>query len=151
MTVEEQRAPGGPAVRPADAAQPTALAIACAVIFDLLSVGGFAAAGRGEHDLAVSLAGVWSTAWPFLAGLLVGWIISRAPRRPTAIMPTGVTMWLSTVVIGMALRYFIGEGGVAPAFIAVATGMLLLTLMGWRIIWTLISMAKRRARAQRTQ
>lgn len=91
----------------------------------------FCALGRRNHDEGVTLGGVLWTAWPFLAGLILAWVIFRAWRRPTTIRPTGVAVWLSSVAIGMGLRAGIGEG-IAPSFILVATLVTGLLLLGWR-------------------
>jgi hypothetical protein len=47
---------------------------------------------------------VAETAWPFLAGTAVGWLLSRGWRRPTAIDPTGAVVWVCTVAVGMLSR-----------------------------------------------
>jgi len=101
---------------------------------DAACILGFCALGRRNHDEAVTLGDVAWTAWPFLAGLAVAWVIYRAWRAPTAIVPTGVSVWLSTVAIGMGLRAGIGEG-IAVSFVLVATLVTGLLLVGWRAVW----------------
>jgi len=91
----------------------------------------FCAVGRRNHDEAMTLAGVARTSWPFLAGLTGGWLISRGWRRPTAVRPTGLTVWASTVAIGMALRAATGAG-TALSFVVVATVSTAVLLLGWR-------------------
>lgn len=93
----------------------------------------FVAIGRRNHDEGVTVGGVLWTSWPFLVGLVLAWIIFRAWRRPTAISPTGISVWLSTVVIGMGLRVGIGEG-IAPSFVMVATLVTGVLLLGWRAL-----------------
>ncbi len=73
------------------------------------------------------------TAWPFLAGLAVGWAVARAWRRPFEIAPTGVIVWISCVAVGMVLRVVAGQG-TAVAFIVVALAFLALELLGWRAL-----------------
>lgn len=102
----------------------------------------FVAIGRRNHAEGVTLAGTAETAWPFLAGLAVGWLVRQAWRAPTAVR-TGVTVWLSTVVIGIALRAVTGAG-IAPSFIAVATAFTGVLLVGWRAAFT--ALARRRGR-----
>ena len=102
----------------------------------------FVAIGRRNHAEGVTLAGVAQTAWPFLAGLTAAWVVYRAWRAPTAVRPTGVNVWLSTVAIGMGLRAGIGEG-IALSFIAVATAFTGALLVGWRAALT--ALARRRA------
>ena len=60
------------------------------------------------------------TAWPFLAGTAVGWLLSRGWRRPTAIVPTGAVVWVCTVAVGMLLRRTT-SAGVAFSFLVVAS------------------------------
>ncbi|HET7415967.1 MAG TPA: DUF3054 domain-containing protein [Arthrobacter sp.] len=109
-----------------------------AAILDVLFLLLFASIGRDTHDEGVSIAGVFSTAWPFLAAASVGWLISRAWRRPFAVWPTGVLVWMVTVIGGLALRGLAG-GGLAFAFQLVTAGFLGLVLLGHRLIGTLVT------------
>jgi len=104
-----------------------------AVVLDIACVLIFVIIGRASHTKGESLAGIASTAWPFLAGLGIGWLASRAWRRPLAILPVGLVVWLSTVAIGMIARVVSGQG-TAAAFIAVALAFLALFLLGWRLL-----------------
>lgn len=91
----------------------------------------FCAVGRRSHAEGLTLSGVAETAWPFLTGTAVGWLASRAWRQPTAVVPTGVIVWLSTVVVGMLLRKA-SSAGVAASFVVVASTVTALLLLGWR-------------------
>ena len=93
----------------------------------------FVVIGRASHQDGESLAGVASTAWPFLAGLAAGEAATRAWRRPAALVPTGVGVWLATVALGQLLRAVSGPGTDA-AFIAVSAVFLGLLLIGWRLV-----------------
>lgn len=104
-----------------------ALAFAADAVCVLL----FVAVGRRNHHEGLTAAGVAQTAWPFLAGLVAAWVIYRGWRAPTAVWPTGVNVWLSTVAIGMGLRAGIGAG-IALSFIVVATVVTGVLLVGWR-------------------
>jgi hypothetical protein len=104
-----------------------------AVVLDVACVLIFVIIGRASHARGESLAGLASTCWPFLSGLGVGWLVSRAWRRPLAIRPAGLVVWLSTVAIGMILRVISGQG-TAAAFIAVALAFLALFFLGWRLL-----------------
>lgn len=99
---------------------------------DVLGVLVFCAVGRRSHDEGLDVTGVAATAWPFLTGTVIGWLVSRAWRRPTALAPTGVVVWLSTVVVGMLLRKA-SSAGVAASFVVVATTVTALLLLGWRV------------------
>lgn len=98
---------------------------------DVIGVLVFCAVGRRSHDHGVSVAGVAVTAWPFLTGTVVGWLAARGWRRPVAVVPTGVVVWVATVVIGMLLRKA-GSVGVAASFVVVASTVTALLLLGWR-------------------
>lgn len=98
---------------------------------DLLAVLVFVIVGRDTHDEGSALPDVLATATPFLVGVAVGWMITRAWRRPLA-TPVGAGVAISTVVVGMVLRRVAFDDGTAPSFIAVASGFLLITQPGWR-------------------
>lgn len=99
---------------------------------DVVGVLVFCAVGRRSHDEGLNVTGIAVTAWPFLTGTVVGWLVSRGWRRPTALAPTGVVVWLCTVVIGMLLRKAT-SAGVAASFVVVATTVTALLLLGWRV------------------
>ena len=103
-----------------------------AVLPDLCCVLAFVLIGRASHSEAASIAGLARTLWPFLAGLAAGLAATRAWRRPTAIVPTGVAVWLATVAIGMLLRVVSGQG-TTFAFTLVALAFLGLFMLGWRV------------------
>jgi hypothetical protein len=102
-------------------------------VLDLCCVGAFVAIGRASHSEGDALAGLARTAWPFLAGLAVGWLVTRAWRRPGALVPTGLGVWVSTVALGMVLRVVSGQGTDA-AFVVVALAFLGLFMLGWRVV-----------------
>jgi hypothetical protein len=108
-----------------------------AVVLDCCCVLLFVVIGRASHTRGESLAGVASTAWPFLAGLAGGWLVTAglAGRawRPYLLWPAGVGAWLGTVALGMVLRVVSGQG-TAIAFIVVALVFLGLFLLGWRVL-----------------
>ena len=101
------------------------LDVCCVLIFVII--------GRASHTQGESLAGIASTSWPFLAALAVGWLAARGWRRPLAIRPEGLAIWLCTVALGMVFRVVSGQG-TAVAFIAVALAFLGLFLLGWRLL-----------------
>jgi Protein of unknown function (DUF3054) len=100
---------------------------------DVCCVLAFVVIGRASHHDGESAAGLARTAWPFLAGLGAGLLVTRAWRRPEAIIPAGLGAWLGAVIVGMILRVVAGQG-TAPAFIAVALAFLGLFLLGWRAV-----------------
>jgi hypothetical protein len=109
-----------------------------AVVLDVCCVLIFVAIGRASHTKGESLAGIASTSWPFLCGLAAGWAASRAWRRPLALRPAGVVVWLCTVAVGMILRVVSGQG-TAVAFVIVAVAFLGLFLLGWRLLGRLVA------------
>jgi peptidoglycan/LPS O-acetylase OafA/YrhL len=106
-------------------ATPVSLAvdIACVLLFCTI--------GRRSHAEGITLAGIAQTAWPFLSGTAAGWLLSRGWRRPTALVPTGVTVWVATVIVGMLLRKASSQG-VAASFVVVASLVTAVLLLGWR-------------------
>lgn len=124
--------PGRDARRSAGAA--LAADLACVLLFTTV--------GRRNHAEGLSITGIAETAWPFLTGTLVGWLVSRGWRRPTALVPTGIVVWLCTVAVAMALRKATGMG-IAFSFIVVATLATALLLLGWRA--ALAGVARRRS------
>ena len=119
------------------------LDVCCVLIFVII--------GRASHTKGESLAGIASTSWPFLAGLGLGWLAARGWRRPLAIRPEGLVIWLCTVALAMLFRVVSGQG-TAVAFIAVALAFLALFLLGWRLLARLAPLAQRTqtARTART-
>jgi len=113
-----------------------------AAVLDCCCVLVFVIIGRASHTKGESLAGIASTAWPFLAGLAGGWLAARAWRRPLALWPAGVGAWLGTVALGMVLRVVSGQG-TAVAFIVVALAFLGLFLLGWRLLALVLARRRR--------
>lgn len=107
-------------------------ALAAAVI-DVVAVVAFVLIGRRSHDETAAVAGVLGTVWPFLVGLAVGWALARAWRNPIQLLPTGVIIWVLTVLLGLGLRGVTG-GGLAWTFLAVTAVVLAVFLLGWRAV-----------------
>jgi Protein of unknown function (DUF3054) len=109
-----------------------------ALATDVVCVVVFCTIGRRSHAEGLTLTGVAETAWPFLAGTGVGWLLARGWRRPQALVPTGVVVWVCTVAVGMLLRKATSQG-VAPSFVVVASLATGLLLLGWRAAVGLMS------------
>lgn len=102
---------------------------------DVVSIVLFTALGRRSHDEGGNaVTGALGVAAPFLLALVVGWLVARAWKSPTA-APTGMVIWAVTVALGMVLRHFAWDRGTATAFIIVASCFTLLFLVGWRLAW----------------
>ncbi len=122
----------------------SALVAPASAVLDVVLVVAFAAAGRASHDSAI-LAGLWQTSWPFLVGLAIGWLVTRAWRAPAAPVRTGLGVWAATLLGGMVLRVASGQG-VVVAFVIVAGLVLLAFLVGWRALAAGIRALRQRRR-----
>ncbi|WP_022872593.1 DUF3054 domain-containing protein [Nesterenkonia alba] len=106
----------------------------------------FAALGNRSHQTGLAPVDIVSTAWPFLVGLVAAWWLSFTWKHPLNLWPCGVFTVLVTVAVGMMLRYFLTDGGVQLSFIGVATGTLLVFLLGSRLLLLGLVRARRRSR-----
>jgi peptidoglycan/LPS O-acetylase OafA/YrhL len=111
-----------------------------AIAVDVICILVFAIVGRSSHQEATDLLGVAHTAWPFLAGCLLGTLIGRTWRRPYA-LASGAAVWLGAVIGGMTLRMLTGAG-VQLSFVLVASIVLALLILGWRAGLQLIERAR---------
>lgn len=116
----------------------TVITAAAAGALDVCCVLAFVTIGRHTHHDGDTLAGIWHTAWPFLAGLAIGLLAVRAWRQPVALWSAGLGAWLGTAAAGMAIRVLAGQG-TAVAFIAVALAFLALFELGWRVLARLVT------------
>ncbi|GAA2833989.1 DUF3054 domain-containing protein [Leucobacter komagatae] len=122
----------------------SAAAVTGMLLLDAALVVVFAAVGRGSHAREATLLGPFETAWPFLAGLALSWLLTLAWRRPAAILRTGVPVWIGTVGFGMLFRALTGQGTAIP-FVIVATLTVGAFLLGWRLIALIASRARARS------
>lgn len=114
-----------------------------AFIFDAILICVFAALGRSSHTLEMTTLGMLITAWPFLVGLALTWMIAMVWKAPLAPLRAGLPLWVGTTGIGLGLRALTG-GGVALPFILVATGTIGVLLVGWRAATAAIRAAQRK-------
>jgi peptidoglycan/LPS O-acetylase OafA/YrhL len=115
-----------------------------ALVLDLCAVMAFVMIGRASHTEGETIAGIATTAWPFLSGLLIGWAAILGRRRSPALVGSGVGIWLVTVAAGMALRVVSGQG-TALTFVIVALVFLGLVMVGWRAVAYGVLEARRRS------
>ena len=107
---------------------------AIAVALDMSAVVIFVIIGRrNHHEAGSALSATMDVAGPFLIGLAVGWLATRAWRSPLTLR-TGTGVWACAVVVGVILRRTVFDRGIAVAFIIVATLTLGVFLLGWRAI-----------------
>lgn len=109
-----------------------------AVVVDLVLVAIFTVVGYWTHARDLDVDGIIGTAWPFLLGLLVAWLLNAVWVAPLAPLRTGVGIWATTVLVGLVVRALIGEGTAGP-FVVVAASLNLVTLVGWRLIATAVA------------
>lgn len=100
---------------------------------DLVLVSVFAVVGRLSHAESLTPAGWWQTAWPFLAGALLGHALLAVLHRPPGGVGAGAVVAVATVVVGMLLRR-VADQGTAPAFVVVASAVLTVLLVGARLV-----------------
>lgn len=109
-----------------------------AFVVDVVLVLIFAVIGRASHN--EDPLGFLRTAWPFLVALVIGHavaaLVPMRPRRPWS-LGWGVVTWVVTVAGGMLLRIVSGDTAEA-AFIIVATLVLGVFLLGWRLAALLV-------------
>jgi peptidoglycan/LPS O-acetylase OafA/YrhL len=123
-----------------------------ALIVDLILVILFTIVGHYTHSHNFDPQGLMTTAWPFVASLVVAWLLTAVWDRPIAPLATGTGVWAITVLLGLVLRGVTGAGGepgmVPVSFMIVATTLNLITLVGWRIIATAVSGGSGRKRGR---
>ncbi|WP_209326037.1 DUF3054 domain-containing protein [Brevibacterium renqingii] len=109
-----------------------------ALIVDLILVVLFTIVGHYTHSHNFDPQGLMTTAWPFVASLVLAWLLTAVWDRPISPLATGTGVWAVTVLVGLVLRGVTGAGGepgtVPVSFMIVATTLNLITLVGWRII-----------------
>lgn len=114
------------------------------LLVDLVCVVAFAAGGKSAHDESQTWWVIARIAWPYLVACLLGWLVVwRRGWDPLRWRPAGVLVLAATYVLGMVLRVLSGRG-IAVGFLIVAICFLALTLLGWRLVATLVR--HRRAR-----
>lgn len=104
-------------------------------LLDVLCVLFFVVLGRRSHHEDGSFLGAtFKVAAPFLIALVVGWVVARAWRNPTALGAVAV-IWVVTVALGMVLRNLVFDRGTAVSFIIVTSIVTFVLLFGWRLLY----------------
>ncbi|MGK2308517.1 DUF3054 domain-containing protein [Cutibacterium sp. V947] len=114
-----------------------------ALVADIICVILFATIGRASHGRALSPGGLLRTGTPFVLGLAVGWVIVVTARVPAQRWVAGLVVWASTLIVGMAVRYFTNQA-VTVFFVTVAASFLALALIGWRAVMIGITATRRK-------
>jgi hypothetical protein len=103
-------------------------------VLDVVFVVLFAAVGRRSHAEGLDVGGILRTALPFLVGTAAGWLLASVTLDTGArSLAFGAVVVTCTVVIGMVFRRVAGEG-TAWSFVVVATVVLTVLLLGWRVV-----------------
>jgi hypothetical protein len=122
---------------------PHDLRTAAVFAVDLVAVVVFVLLGRSSHGKEEVLAGVLVTLWPFLTGMLVGWLVVLVAGLRQLGYPAGVVLVVCTVGLGMVLRNTVSHDGTPPSFVIAASTFLTILYLGWRAVAALVS--RRRA------
>lgn len=109
-----------------------------AIAVDLLSVLVFATIGSVVHSRVVDFNAIIWTALPFVTAALVIHVILSVRRVNVRTITSGIVIWLVAWVVGVGFRAAVGDGTPID-FILVAGGFLALFLLGWRVIYWLIT------------
>jgi DUF3054 family protein len=107
--------------------------IAASLAADLAAVTIYVLVGRLSHDESVSASGLLSTAWPFLVGIVGGYIGIALTRWPTLSLRGGAVITVKTFVIGLVLRYGVAEDATPFSFVVVTIVVLAVLMLGWRV------------------
>lgn len=115
-------------------------------VVDLVLVAAFVLIGRRSHDESNAAIGILTTAWPFVTGLVVGWLGVVGFRWSFVEVRSGAVIWVVTVFLGMLLRVSSNQG-IAVSFVIVAAVVLAVFLVGWRALARVLARRTVRSRA----
>jgi hypothetical protein len=113
----DERAPGVPVWAAATAD------VAVLVLFVLI--------GRRTHHEDAGTVGFFRVLWPFLVGLVAGWLLTGLYRAPLDLR-RAAGAWITTVAVGMVLRIAVQGHAFKVTFVVVALVFLGVCLLGWR-------------------
>jgi hypothetical protein len=114
-------------------------------VVDFLLVMAFVLIGRDSHGEGETALGIATTAWPFVSGMIIGWLSIVGVRWSFVEIKSGAVIWVATVFVGMLLRKS-SDQGIAVSFVIVAAIVLGIFLVGWRVL--AITLARRRSRGR---
>jgi hypothetical protein len=104
-------------------------------VLDVALVVVFAALGRRSHAEGLDVLGVLRTAGPFVAGTAAGWLVASLTMDAG---PRDLAFGRGAQNAPECCRAVIGDG-TAASFVIVATTVLSLMLLGWRVIARLVA------------
>lgn len=105
-----------------------------ALAYDIVCVLALVIIGTRNHNEDTGVSGVLFVATPFLISVVGSRLYAFTLKKGVLSVEDGVTVVLFTVAIGMILRRFLFNRGIAAAFIIVATLFLGATMLGWRTV-----------------
>jgi hypothetical protein len=112
----------------------SSMVILGSVLADLVAVTIFVTVGRLSHDESFTAAGLFRTGWPFLVGLVGGYIGIALTRWPVLSLRGGGVIAVKTFVIGLVLRYGVAGDGAPFSFVVVTMLVLTALILGWRLV-----------------
>ena len=104
------------------------------VLADLAAVAVFVVVGRLSHDESLSASGLVRTGWPFVVGVVGGYIGIVLTRWPALSLRGGTVIAVKTLVIGLVLRYGVANDGTPFSFVVVTILVLTTLMLGWRLV-----------------
>jgi hypothetical protein len=104
------------------------------VLADLAAVAVFVVVGRLSHDESLSASGLLRTGWPFVVGVVGGYIGIALTRWPALSLRGGTVIAVKTLVIGLVLRYGVANDGTPFPFVVVTIVVLTTLMLGWRLV-----------------
>lgn len=109
-------------------------ALAAVIAADLLVVAVYVVVGRVSHDESLGLAGLVRTGWPFLIGLVGGYVGIALTRWPAMSLRAGLVASVKMVIIGLVLRYGVARDAVPLSYALVTAVVLIGLTLGWRAV-----------------
>lgn len=106
--------------------------VAGAIALDAALVLAFVTLSRLSHSQPMTPDGIAGTAWPFLVGLVIGWLVTRSWQSPLTFW-AAFGVFIGTFAVGIAFRHLTFTGA-QPSFVAMAFSVLSVLLMGWRLM-----------------
>lgn len=120
-------------IAPADPSRASTVVIG-AVLADLVAVIVYVSVGRSSHDDPLSASGLIETGWPFVVGIIGGYIGIVLSRWPLLSLRGGAMIAAMTVIIGVVLRSGVAGDGAPFSFVVVTVLVLSALMLGWRAV-----------------